>query len=216
MKATMNTKTRRPRPVGGLVSAKPTRTMNLPPVILASASPRRAELLRKFVREFETVPAQADEFQPEHLSPTEACMLNAYRKARLVAKKFPDALVIGADTEVCLDGKVFGKPADRLEAARMLADLEGREHRVITGGCLIHLRRHRQRTFAVTTRVTFKPLGSDEIDEYLDRIDPLDKAGAYAIQEYGEIIVKKVEGSYSNVVGLPIERLKSELKKFSL
>jgi septum formation protein len=216
MKSIEKTKTRRQRPAGPLVSAKTAGTMNLPPVILASASPRRAELLRKFVRDFETVPAQADEFQPEHLSPAEACMLNAYRKARLVAKKFPDALVIGADTEVCLGGKVFGKPAGRVEAARMLAELEGREHQVITGGCLIHLRSHRQRTFAVTTRVTFKSLGTDEIAEYLDQIDPLDKAGAYAIQEHGEIIVDKVEGSYSNVVGLPIERLKAELKRFSL
>src|ERR1044071_5615059 len=123
MKSTLSTVTRRNRPAGRLVGSTPARTMNLPRVILASASPRRAELLRKFVREFETVPAHADEFQPEHLSPTEACMLNAYRKARLIAKKFPDALVIGADTEVCLDGKVFGKPADRTEAARMLAEL---------------------------------------------------------------------------------------------
>ena len=190
--------------------------MKLPPVILASASPRRAELFRKVVRQFEVIPAQADETQPEHLSPSEACMLNAYRKARVIAKKFPDSLAVGADTEVCLGGRVFGKPASRHEAERMLADLEGREHDVITGVCLIHLRRHLQRNFRVTTRVTFKPLGADEIADYLDKIDPLDKAGAYAIQEHGELIVKKVDGSYSNVVGLPIERLKSELKNFSL
>jgi septum formation protein len=96
----------------------------------------------------------------------------------------------------------------------MLADLEGREHQVITGVCLVHLRRHRQRTFAETTRVTFKPLGADEITEYLDQIDPLDKAGAYALQEHGELIVQKTEGSVSNVVGLPVERLRVELKRF--
>jgi septum formation protein len=188
--------------------------MKLPPVILASASPRRAELLRKVVRNAEIIPTHADECQPEHLSPSEACMLNAYRKARLLAKKHPDALVIGADTEVCLGRKVFGKPQDRHEAARMLSELEGREHRVITGVCLIHLRRHRQRIFNVTTRVTFKSLGADEIAEYLDQIDPLDKAGAYAIQDHGETIVAKTEGSYSNVVGLPVERLKTELQHF--
>ena len=94
----------------------------------ASASPRRAELLRKVVRDVEVIPAQADEFQPEHLSPSEACMLNAYRKARLLAKKNPDALVIGADTEVCLGRKVFGKPHDRREAERMLSELEGTLH----------------------------------------------------------------------------------------
>src|SRR6185503_1580522 len=109
--------------------------MNLPPVILASASPRRAELLRRFVRQFEIILGYADEFQPEHLSPAESCMLNAYRKARAVAKQFPDALVIGADTEVCLGRRVFGKPKDRADAEQMLADLEGREHRVITGVC---------------------------------------------------------------------------------
>ena len=141
-------------------------------------------------------------------------MLNAYRKARLLAKKNPDALVIGADTEVCLGRKVFGKPHDRREAERMLSELEGREHRVITGVCLIHLRRHRQRIFAEVTRVTFKSLGADEIAEYLDQIDPLDKAGAYAIQDHGEIIVAKTEGSYTNVVGLPVERLKTELRLF--
>jgi septum formation protein len=188
--------------------------MNLPPVILASASPRRAELLRRVVRKFEIIPGRADEFQPEHLSPSEACMLNAYRKARVIAKKFPDALVIGADTEVCLGRRVFGKPKDRTDAEQMLSDLEGKEHRVITGVCLIHLRLHRQHSFAARTRVTFKPLGADEIAEYLDKISPLDKAGAYAIQEHGEMIVRKTEGSISNVVGLPVERLKKELGKF--
>jgi septum formation protein len=188
--------------------------MNLPPVILASASPRRAELLRKLVRDFQILPGYADEFQPEHLSPAEACMLNAYRKARVLAKKFPDSLIIGADTEVCLGRRVFGKPKDRAEAAQMLADLENKEHQVVTGVCIIHLRRHRQRTFSVATRVTFKRLGPDEIAEYLDQINPLDKAGAYAIQERGELIVAKTEGSYSNVVGLPMERLKSELNHF--
>jgi septum formation protein len=188
--------------------------MQLPPVILASVSPRRAELLRQIVRDFQIIPAHAEEFQPEHLSPAEACMLNAYRKARVLAKKFPYDLVIGADTEVCLKGRVFGKPKNRRAAERMLGELEDREHQVITGVCLIHLRRHRQRTFADTTRVTFKPLGADEIAEYLDRVNPLDKAGAYALQEHGDMIVAKTEGSFSNVVGLPVERLREELRSF--
>ena len=190
--------------------------MNLPPVILASASPRRAELLRKLVRDFKVLPGHAEESQPEYLSPAEACMLNAYHKARMLAKKFPDALVLGADTEVCLGRRVFGKPRDRAEAVQMLADLEGKEHRVVTGVCLIHLRRHRQNTFAETTRVTFKSLGADEIVEYLEQINPLDKAGAYAIQDHGEMIVAKTEGSYSNVVGLPLECLREQLKAFPL
>jgi septum formation protein len=189
--------------------------VKLPRVILASASPRRAELLHEIIPDFDVVPGHADEFQPEHLTPVESCMLNAYRKARTIAKKFPDALVLGADTEVVLGRRIFGKPRDMREAAQMLADLEGREHRVITGVCLLHLRRHWQRTFPAMTRVFFKPLRGDEITNYLDQINPLDKAGAYAIQEHGDSIVEKIDGSYSNVVGLPVERLREELEVFA-
>ena len=189
--------------------------MKLPPVILASASPRRAELLAQVVRQFEVVPARTDEFQPEHFSPAEACLLNAYHKARAVAKKLPDSLIIGADTEVVLGRRVFGKPRDLADAAQMLADLAGREHLVITGVCLLNLRRHRQKLFAVTTRVTFKSLRESEILDYLNRINPLDKAGAYAIQEHGSRIVARTEGSFTNVVGLPLEQLRQELKSFA-
>lgn len=194
----------------------PDHAMNLPPIILASASPRRAELLHEIVRDFKVLPGHTEEFQPEHLSPAESCLLNAYRKARVIAKKFPDALVIGADTEVVLGRRVFGKPRDLADAHAMIADLAGREHQVITGVCLVHLRRHHQRVFAVTTRVTFKPLRADEIAAYLAQINPLDKAGAYAIQEHGDRIVAKTEGSFSNVVGLPVERLREELRTFQM
>jgi septum formation protein len=189
--------------------------MDWPRIILASASPRRAELLKEVVPQFEVMPAHADELQPEHLSPSEACLLNAYRKARVLAKKVPDALVIGADTEVVLGRRVFGKPRDLADAASMLAALEGREHLVITGVCLIHLRRHRQRTFAETTRVRFKRLTEEAIRDYLSRINPLDKAGAYAIQEHGDIIIEKIDGSFSNVVGLPVEKLREELRAYA-
>src|SRR5689334_7461432 len=171
-----------------------------PRIVLASASPRRAELLKQLVSDFDVMPGHAEEFQPEHLSPVEACLLNAYRKARVIAKKVPDALVIGADTEVVLGRRVFGKPRDRGDAAQMLSDLAGREHQVVTGVCLIYLRHHQQRTFAVTTRVRFKPLNAEEIAGYLDTINPLDKAGAYAIQENGDSIVENISGSFSNVV----------------
>ena len=122
-----------------------------------------------------------------------------------------DALVLGADTEVTLNGRVFGKPRDLADAARMLADLEGREHQVITGVCLIHLRGHRQRMFAASTDVHFRPLNAAQIHAYLSAVNPLDKAGAYAIQERGEEIIQGINGSRSNVVGLPLERLKAEL-----
>lgn len=188
--------------------------MNLPTVILASASPRRAELLREIVPEFEVIPGHAVEFQPEQFSPVESCLLNAYRKARTIAKRFPDALVIGADTEVCLGRRVLGKPSDRADAERMLSELAGHTHQVITGVCLLHLRRHQQQVFAETTRVTFLPLDAPEIADYLDTINPLDKAGAYAIQENRDSIVDRIEGSFSNVVGLPVERLREELALF--
>jgi len=131
--------------------------------------------------------------------------------AREVAKKFPDALVLGADTLVYLGGKLMGKPADMEEAYWMLKQLQGRTHEVVTGVCLIHLRGHRQKIFAESTSVRFHPLSTEQIHDYLVRIDPLDKAGAYAIQEHGDKIVDDISGSYSNVVGLPLERLRAEL-----
>jgi septum formation protein len=185
--------------------------VKLPPLILASASPRRAELLRQLKLEFEVIPSDAKEVFDEQLSPQELCQLNAHRKARVVAKKIPDALVLGADTLVFLDRKVFGKPADKTEARQMLMQLQGRTHQVITGVCLIHLRTHEERMFAASTDVRFRPLTAGQIDEYLSKMNPLDKAGAYAIQENGELIVEEISGSYSNVVGLPIERVEGEL-----
>ncbi len=185
--------------------------MNLPPLILASGSPRRLVLLRGLGVEFNVVPSDAGEVHSEQLTATEASQLNAYRKAREVAKKFPDALVLGADTLVYLGGKLMGKPADMEEAYWMLKQLQGRTHEVVTGVCLIHLRGHRQKIFAESTSVRFRPLDTGQINDYLARIDPLDKAGAYAIQEHGDEIVDDIKGSYSNVVGLPLERLRAEL-----
>jgi len=189
--------------------------MDLPPLILASASPRREELLRQLPWEFSVVPSDATELQHEHLTATEISQVNAYRKARAVAKKFPDALVLGADTLVYLGTQLFGKPANLAEAHRMLMQLQGHTHQVITGVCLIHLRSHRQKIFAESTDVTFCPLNTDQIRDYLARISPLDKAGAYAIQENGDLLVEKISGSFSNVVGLPMERLHEELRRFT-
>jgi septum formation protein len=184
----------------------------MPPLILASASPRRAELLRQLKLEFKVLAADTMEVAHEHLSPLELCQLNAHHKARAVAKKIPDALVLGADTLVFLEREIFGKPHDLAEAKQMLAKLQGRTHQVVTGVSLIHLRVHRERLFAVSTDVTFLPLTTEQISDYLTKINPLDKAGAYAIQEHGEMIVSEISGSYSNVVGLPVERLQEELE----
>jgi septum formation protein len=160
---------------------------------------------------FVVVPSHAPEMQPEHLTARETALINAYRKARHVAKKHPDALVLGADTIVCLGSKMYGKPADRLEAARMLAELQGHTHEVVTGVCLLHLRHHNQHLFAESTEVTFRSLAAHEIDAYLNSVNTLDKAGAYAIQEHGDTIIQEIQGSRSNVIGLPMERLRAEL-----
>ena len=185
--------------------------MNLPPLILASASPRRLELLRQLKLDFKVLPSDATEVADDHLSPLEICQLNAHRKARAVAKQIPDALVLGADTLVFLDDEILGKPTRLAEAERMLTKLQGRTHQVVTGISLIHLRAHRERVFATSTDVTFHPLDAGQIRDYLAKVHPLDKAGAYAIQEHGDKIVAEISGSFSNVVGLPLEQLRAEL-----
>jgi septum formation protein len=194
----------------------PLNQLKMPTLILASASPRRSELLREMGISFTVVRAQVPEIAPEHLSPVETAEINAYRKARATAKQHPDAFVLGADTIVSLGNAVFGKPVDRADAEQMLAKLQGRTHQVITGVCLIHLRAHRQRLFAVSTAVTFRKLHLGQIRRYLAKIYPFDKAGSYAIQEEGDVIVKGIAGSFSNVVGLPVERLRHELRTWDL
>ena len=188
--------------------------MKLPPLILASASPRRAELLGELGVKFRVVPSDAPEIAHDEFSPQELCQLNAHRKARTVAKKHPDALAMGADTLVFLGREILGKPRDLGDAHRMLRRLQGRTHQVVTGVCLMHLRAHRERLFAVTTDVRFRKLSRSQIEYYLSRVNPLDKAGAYAIQEHGEFIVEEVSGSFTNVIGLPLERLEVEISVF--
>jgi septum formation protein len=189
--------------------------VKLPPLILASASPRRAELLRLLKVDFQILPADVVEVAHEHLSPLEVCQLNAHRKAFAVAKKFPDSLVLGADTLVFLDNEILGKPRDLSEARGMLSRLQGRAHQVVTGVSLIHLRRHQERIFAASTDVLFHPLDAAQIREYTSRVHTLDKAGAYAIQDAGQILISEISGSYSNVVGLPVELLREELEAWS-
>lgn len=157
------------------------------------------------------MPGNVTEVMHEHLSPLEVCQLNAHRKAFAVAKKIPDALVLGADTLVFLDNEILGKPRNLSEARTMLARLQGRTHQVVTGVSLIHLRKHQERIFAASTDVLFHPLDAAQIREYTSKVHTLDKAGAYAIQEAGEVLISEISGSYSNVVGLPIEILREEL-----
>jgi septum formation protein len=172
-------------------------------------------LLRQCGVVFDVLPAAVPECDHEHLTVAEVCLLNAHRKARTVAKQHPDRLVLAADTLVALGSRRLGKPADRAEAFRMLAELAGRAHEVVTGVCLLELRHHRERLFAETTTVEFRPLREEQINAYLSLVNPLDKAGAYAIQEHGERIVAGIRGSYTNVIGLPLERLLDELRAWS-
>ena len=189
--------------------------MNTPMLILASASPRRAELLRQRGWEFQVVPSDLPEVQGDHLSAGEVAQINAYRKARAVSKKHPDAVTLGGDTVVALGATIFGKPGTMLEAEQMLLALAGKTHLVVTGVCLVHLRAHRQKTFFQQTEVTFRPLTVEQVRQYHAKVNPLDKAGAYGIQEKGEALVTSVSGSLSNVIGLPLERLEEELAAFT-
>jgi septum formation protein len=185
-------------------------------IILASASPRRKQLLREMGLRFTVVQPDRVEEVLAGAAPEVLALQNAQRKARAVASRHRNALVIGADTIVVLDGRIFGKPRDPAEAGRMLQQLVGRRHEVITAVCLIHRSLNTEITFTDTTRVWMRSLSRDQIAEYLNKIDPLDKAGAYAIQEHGEGIVERIEGSFSNVMGLPTERLRATLEKLGM
>jgi septum formation protein len=185
-------------------------------IILASASPRREHLLREMGLRFTVVrPSDVEELLGG-AAPDVVAMQNAQRKARAVAGRHPDSVVIGADTIVVLDGKLFGKPRDLENAAQMLGQLAGQRHEVITGVCLLHRALDMELTFAETTRVWMRALTHTQIVEYLGKINPLDKAGAYAIQEHGAGIVERIEGSYHNVMGLPTERLAATLERMGM
>ena len=184
---------------------------NLPPVILASASPRRSQLLASMDIEFEVVPSHIEELVDGYDFIPDLCEANAGIKAEPIADMHPECLAIAADTMVYLEDNLYGKPTDIDDAHRMLTRLQGRTHQVTTGVSLIYHNEEISKSFSVITNVTFLSLDAGQISEYLAKIDPLDKAGGYAIQEHKQMIAKRVSGSVSNVVGLPVERLKEEL-----
>jgi len=189
--------------------------VKLPSFILASGSPRRRELLEQLGAHFQVETAPAEELDDPNFTPRELCRANAFRKAQVVAMRHPDKLVIGADTLVHLGNQSFGKPASVTEARRILRHLSGRAHEVTTACCLVQWRPSRRVVFEETTMVHFAALNDRQIGNYLAAIDPLDKAGAYAIQQHGEWIVEALEGSLTNVVGLPVKRLRDELVSWS-
>ena len=181
--------------------------MPLQTLVLASASPRRRDLLPQIGIDPIIVSSDAEELHDANLTGRELCLINAYRKAKAVSHTYPDHSILAADTLVHLGTSLYGKPRDHNEAVQMLTELSDQTHLVVTGVCLMHAQERRKKLFADTTLVTFHPLTREEIELYLSKINPLDKAGGYAIQDHGEMIVKRIEGSYSNVVGLPLERL---------
>jgi septum formation protein len=182
-------------------------------ILLASSSPRRIALLRGIGLKFRVEPSGDAERDQPHLSPRELALRHAFAKARAVAERFPEAVVIGADTIVVLGCTVFGKPRNMADARRMLRQLQGRTHRVITGVCVLRRSARKRLLFAETSAVTFRKLTAEQIEQYLRRVRPLDKAGAYAAQHRGREIIARVDGSYSNVVGFPLERFQIERRR---
>jgi len=176
------------------------------PVVLASASPRRRELLERAGITFEVVVSPAEEIHDASMRPDVLCEINATLKAAAVAAVRPDASVIGADTLVFIDEMPLGKPANLDAAREMLRRLSGRTHQVCTGVCVIDPGGGRN-AFHDITEVTFLTLDEAAIDRYLSVANPLDKAGAYGIQESGELIIAEIRGSYDNVMGLPVDKV---------
>lgn len=179
-------------------------------IILASQSPRRYELMKLTGFEFVVKPSEADENISEKLSPEETVKVLSMRKALVL--KNDDDIIIGADTVVAIDGEILGKPKDKEEAFCMLKKLSGRTHSVFTGVTV--LKNNKSETFFEETKVTFYDISDEEIKNYVETKEPLDKAGAYGIQEKGGLFVKKIDGDFNNVVGLPMSRLFRVLKKF--
>ncbi|NLW10220.1 MAG: septum formation inhibitor Maf [Firmicutes bacterium] len=186
-------------------------------LILASASPRRRELLRMLGLDFEILVSNAEESKGELPdSPGEQVMELAARKAGEIAGLHPDALVIAADTIVVAEKQILGKPGDEEDARRMLSFLSGRWHEVYTGVALVKAAEKKRLVDYERTRVKFRPLSREEIDRYIRSGEPMDKAGAYGIQGLGAVLVERIEGCYFNVVGLPLTKLTLMLKEFDV
>lgn len=183
-------------------------------IILASASPRRKELLEKANVDFEIIVSRADEINDPNADPCTVATENARLKASAVAIENPNRLTLGADTVVAFDGKIYGKPKDLTDAKRMLSELQGNIHSVFTGICSAVADENKNLTTvcdAEESKVSFKKLSPEQIDAYLEVVNVLDKAGAYAAQEHGEMIIEKIDGAFDNVMGLPVEASKKIL-----
>lgn len=185
------------------------------PLILASASPRRQELLRQIGLKFQVVPADVDE-QSQGETPVQTVKELARRKAYYVAEQVRnDGCILGADTVVVFEGRIMGKPSDREEAVSMLSSLQGNTHSVFTGVCAVKKqgKEIQEILFAEETKVTIYKMEMWEIETYVDTLEPMDKAGAYGIQGIFAKYIQCIQGDYNNVVGLPVSRIYQEILK---
>lgn len=182
-------------------------------LILASASPRRSSLLRDAGFDFRIVPSQVEELKSGPEGAMSAALCNAMLKAEDVARRNPDSLVIGADTVIELDGETLGKPRDAEDAFRMLRRLSGREHVVSTGVSIRSVRHEIHVFFTDVSRVFFRNLADETIREYMRLVPVLDKAGAYGIQDHGDMLIERYEGSFENIMGLPVQRVAESLRQ---
>lgn len=179
-------------------------------IILASGSPRRRELLSYITENFNAVVSDVEEIIPVNMNPLEASEYLARLKAEDISEKYSESLVIGCDTSVILDGEIMGKPLDENQCREYLEKLSGNVHIVATGCCLIF--REKIKTFTEYTKVYFRSLTNEEIENYIASGEPFDKAGGYAIQGKGSLFINKIDGDFFNVVGLPLCRLNNEIK----
>ena len=183
--------------------------------ILASASPRRQELLKSARLKFKTIPAHVNEDYKEGESPRAHVKRLAQDKAFTIAKKYPDSVVLGADTIVVIDDMILGKPKNKAQAREMLQRLSGREHKVFTGLTMACIASKVRKTRVVQSAVKFKTISQEEMEWYISCDEPYDKAGGYAVQGKGAFFIKSIRGSYTNVIGLPLCEVLEEMEKLN-
>lgn len=188
--------------------------IDIPRLILASASPRRATLLSQIGLTFEVYPSDIEEPIPKNISAEDVTQHLASLKANDVAKRYSEGIVIGADTLVSYKKQLLGKPKNNKDASEMLSMLSDRRHTVVTGVSLIDLKEKREKTWSEVTKVFFRKISQKEILDYIKSGETIDKAGAYGIQGRGGAFVKRIEGCYFNVVGLPLASLVEHLLDF--
>jgi septum formation protein len=185
-------------------------------IILASSSPRRRELLSALGMPFEVIAPDIDETLMDGEKPVEFCIRASYDKAHAIAQHHTEAIVLGADTVVVVDNTVLGKPENKTEAAKFLTMLQGRSHDVFTGYSIIEKSKEKSISKVIHSKVYFRDMTAEEISWYISTGEPMDKAGAYGLQGIGALFVDKIEGSYTNVIGLPLSDVYEDLKNLGI